>query len=93
MDALFAVLNTPESKRRMDVARHRLAEANSQIVALLVPNGRSDENSAADAFAYSMEKQLEHALQRTSQSGDHGYKAGQELWRDNVPGHEGGMEM
>ncbi|CAB0524715.1 hypothetical protein CIP107509_02344 [Corynebacterium diphtheriae] len=77
----------------MDVARHRLAEANSHIVALLVPNGRSDENSAADAFAYSMEKQLEHALQRTSQSGDHGYKAGQELWRDNVPGHEGGMEM
>lgn len=77
----------------MDVARHRLAEVNSQIVALLVPNRRSHENSAADVFAYSAEKQLEHALQRTSQSGDHAYKAGQELWRDNVPGHEGGMEL
>ncbi|ERA51465.1 methylase [Corynebacterium diphtheriae bv. gravis str. ISS 4746] len=62
LDALFAVLNTPESKRRMDVARHRLAEANSPIVALLVPNGRSHENSAADVFAYSVEKQLEHAF-------------------------------
>ncbi|WP_284815636.1 hypothetical protein [Corynebacterium pseudodiphtheriticum] len=77
----------------MDVARHRLAEANSQIVALLVPNDRSHENSAADVFAYSVEKQLEHALQRTSQSGGHGYKAGQELWRDDVPGHEADMEM